>query len=295
VRAFAQTYLRCHHPVIGPEQPESKSFQLKPKAPRNAYTPERLWPALFDAREDVRRFALAVARVSCAPGAGTPACMSWPRPRPRKCATLPTTRCSRPVSPRRQALHPHPRGVGRGESLYPLREHPRSTREVAVELIRRHYARLGGPERLAWLMESADREVGLFAIRLLWEKHRPLHLPEGWKPAGASAPPIATTERFPRCGGPAHLPAPHALRPPSGRAKRPRGRGGPAPLRQRRQAPHHRIGARPGPGGCGPSPAWWLPCSASSPAPLPRASGRAVLASLVQLRAAHPGVELGGV
>ena len=30
VRAFAQTYLRCHHPTIGPEQPESKSFRLKP-------------------------------------------------------------------------------------------------------------------------------------------------------------------------------------------------------------------------------------------------------------------------
>jgi hypothetical protein len=73
-----------------------------------------------------------------------------------------------------------------------------TTREVAVELIRRHYARLGGPERLAWLMESADREVGLFAVRLPWEKHRPTHLPEGWRPAGASeAVARGGTGRFP--------------------------------------------------------------------------------------------------
>ncbi|HYI02069.1 hypothetical protein, partial [Hyalangium sp.] len=57
--------------------------------------------------------------------------------------------------------------------------------------------RLGGAERLAWLMESADREVGVFAVRLLWEKHRPSHLPEGWKPAGATeAPAVGGTERF---------------------------------------------------------------------------------------------------
>jgi hypothetical protein len=51
-----------------------------------------------------------------------------------------------------------------------------------MELIRRHYGRLGGAERLAWLMESPDREVRLFSVRLLWEKHRPRHLPPGWKP-----------------------------------------------------------------------------------------------------------------
>ena len=35
----------------------------------------------------------------------------------------------------------------------------RQSREVAMEMIARHYARLGGPERLAWLMESADRSA----------------------------------------------------------------------------------------------------------------------------------------
>jgi hypothetical protein len=59
----------------------------------------------------------------------------------------------------------------------------RSTRDVAMELIRKHYARIGGAERLGWLMQSADREVRLFAVRLLWEKHRPRSIPRAWKPA----------------------------------------------------------------------------------------------------------------
>jgi hypothetical protein len=33
-------------------------------------------------------------------------------------------------------------------------------------------------------MQSADREVRLFAVRLLWEKHRPRALPPGWRPRG---------------------------------------------------------------------------------------------------------------
>ncbi|MEZ5579768.1 MAG: hypothetical protein R3F40_10395 [Candidatus Competibacteraceae bacterium] len=45
------------------------------------------------------------------------------------------------------------------------------TRETALTLIRRHQEQLGDPARLAWLMESPHREVGLFTVRLLWERH----------------------------------------------------------------------------------------------------------------------------
>ena len=62
VRLFAQTYLRCHHPKIGKEQPESKQLGLKPLITREAYTEARVWPALFDTRGDVRRFAVVVTR-----------------------------------------------------------------------------------------------------------------------------------------------------------------------------------------------------------------------------------------
>src|SRR5690606_10188546 len=67
--------------------------------------------------------------------------------------------------------------------VFALAESPvKSSREVASALIRRHYRRLGGAAKLAWLMESPDREVRLFAVRLLWEQHRPLTIPSNWKP-----------------------------------------------------------------------------------------------------------------
>ncbi|MCY0999799.1 hypothetical protein OWM54_21920 [Myxococcus sp. MISCRS1] len=190
VRAFAQTYLRCHHPLIGPEQPESKSYEIKPKAPRKAYTPEKLWPALFDARDDVRRFALAVTRAELRAWGWHTRVYELADAEAKEIRNLAydaLLRAGEEGADARYVLHP--------EELDPVKvfslteSTKRSTREVAVELIRRHYARLGGAERLTWLMQSADREVGLFAVRLLWEKHRPTHLPEGWKPAGAKEAP----------------------------------------------------------------------------------------------------------
>ena len=58
----------------------------------------------------------------------------------------------------------------------------KASREVAAALIRRHYHRLGGAAKLAWLMESPDREVRIFAVRLLWEQHRPISTPDSWAP-----------------------------------------------------------------------------------------------------------------
>ena len=58
----------------------------------------------------------------------------------------------------------------------------RASRDVAIDLIRKHYALIGGVTRLGWLMQSADREVRMLAVRLLWEKHRPRNIPAGWKP-----------------------------------------------------------------------------------------------------------------
>ncbi|HZH76449.1 MAG TPA: hypothetical protein VEY88_10465 [Archangium sp.] len=295
VRAFAQTYLRCHHPVIGPEQSESKSFQLKPKAPRNAYTPERLWPALFDARDDVRHFALAVARVELRAWGWHTRVYELAEANAKEVRNLAYDAlldAGEEGADKRRTLTP--------DELDPVKvftlseSTKRSTREVAVELIRRHYARLGGPERLAWLMESADREVGLFAIRLLWEKHRPLHLPEGWKPSGATASPVGATERFPNV---------EALRTflrrmlfglPPGRSKEARegnvARRLPASEAKRRvielvrdlgleDESFARIVA---------------PVLGEFTGSLAKGEWQSCLSSLVRLRAAHPGVELGG-
>jgi hypothetical protein len=45
-------------------------------------------------------------------------------------------------------------------------------------------------------MQSADREVRMFAVRLLWQKHRPRDLPAGWKPRGKGSAPLEDAGRF---------------------------------------------------------------------------------------------------
>lgn len=197
VRLFAQTYLRCHHPGISAEQPETKSFGLKPQLPRSAYTAERVWGALFDSRPDVRKFAVAITRAEL---------RSWgyqekvyelaesDAKEVRNIAYDATLKAGEPNADPACTLTP--------EELDPVKifsfteSRKRSTREVGMELIRKHYTRLGGPERLAWLMQSPDREVRLFAVRILWERHRPLSLSQGWKPRGKHVTTVEHAGRF---------------------------------------------------------------------------------------------------
>ncbi|AKT40465.1 hypothetical protein [Chondromyces crocatus] len=186
MRTFGQTYLRCHHPVLGPEQPEAKAMSLKPALSREAYTAERVWPALFDHREDVRRFAATVTRVEL---------RRWGYQKRVYALAESDAREVRSIA--YDAL----RKIGERDAdaaltlladeleaapIFALLESlKRGARELGMELILRHYQRLGGAERLGWLMQSADRDVRMFAVRILWEKHRPRHLPSGWKPRGA--------------------------------------------------------------------------------------------------------------
>ncbi len=68
------------------------------------------------------------------------------------------------------------------------------TRETALTLIRRHDQQIGSPARLVWLMESPHREVGLFTVRLLWERQRRPVAPPGLRPANAAEQ--QSSERF---------------------------------------------------------------------------------------------------
>jgi hypothetical protein len=294
VRQFAQTYLRCHHPVIGPEQPESKSYQLKPKAPRKAYTPERLWPALFDTRDDVRRFALAIVRAELRAWGYHPRVYELAEADAKEVRNLAydaLLHAGEAGADERSTLKPEELDAVK---VFTLTESTkRSTREVAVELIRRHYARLGGAERLAWLMESADREIGLFAVRLLWEKHRPTHLPEGWKPAGATeAVAVGGSERFANVDALRTFLRRMLFGLPPGRSKE--GREGmvqrrlPASTAKRRIIELVRdLGLE--------DPAFArvvAPVLNEFTGSLAKGEWQSCLASLVQLRAAHPGVPL---
>jgi hypothetical protein len=185
VRQFAQAYLRSHHPVIGPAQPEAKQISLKPQLPRSAFTPERLWPALGDERPDVRRFAAAIVRADLRH-------WGWQKrvyelaesdaKEVRNIAYDALLKAGEAGADAQSTLTPDEIEADKVFALTESRK--RSTREVGLEVIRRHYVRLGAAERLPWLLESGDREVRQAAIRLLWEKHRPVPYPEGWAPRG---------------------------------------------------------------------------------------------------------------
>jgi hypothetical protein len=188
VRAFAQTYLRCHHPRVGADQPESKQLGIEPAIAREEYTEERVWPALFDTRADVRRFAVAVARAELRRWGAQSRVYELAESSAkevRKVAYDALSEAGEAHADPDFALLPEELDAAQIFSMTESRM--RSSRDVAIELIRKHYARIGGVERLGWLMQSADAEVRSFAVRLLWEKHRPRATPPGWQPPRGGA------------------------------------------------------------------------------------------------------------
>jgi hypothetical protein len=197
IRSFAQTYLRCHHPAIGREQPETRSYRIEPSLPRGAYPSARVFNALWDHRPDVRRFAVTITRADLREWGYLPRVYGLAESEHREVRSIAydaLLKAGQSGAPTSSTLKV---GDLDAEKVFALTEsRKKSTREVAMEMIRRHYARLGGPERLAWLMESPDREVRLFSVRLLWERHRPTALPPGWAPRRQGATPVGDTERF---------------------------------------------------------------------------------------------------
>ncbi len=174
VREFAIAYLRLHHPELGPQQPEARDLGIAPRLRAEDFPEATVVPLTDDPRPDVRRFAAELVDAEI---------QRWNDP------TLPYRLATSPFSETRAAAGavllllgdddvPPERALPVAwlsvDAVFALAESPyKSTREVALTLIRRHYDRLDGALRLAWLMESPDREVRLFAVRLLWEKHRP--------------------------------------------------------------------------------------------------------------------------
>ncbi|MCU0654458.1 MAG: hypothetical protein MUF64_03950 [Polyangiaceae bacterium] len=197
VRAFAQTYLLCHHPALGPEQPRSKQFGLKPVLKEKDYDPQKIWGLLRDERADVRAFALQLVRPNLRAWNLHTRVYELADLEPKEVRTLAYAAlegagnelADPQVALKLEELDAAP--------IFQMTESTkRATRDVAMGLIRRHYTRLGGAERLGWLMQSADREVRLFSVRLLWEKHRPRSYPQGWKPRKAADVPLTDEGRF---------------------------------------------------------------------------------------------------
>jgi hypothetical protein len=187
VRTFAQTYLRCQHPKLGREQPETRQLGIKSSLKRDSYTFDRVWSALFDTRADVRRFAVAVTRAELRRWNAQTRVYELAESSAkevRKVAYDALTQAGERHADPELALLPEELDAAQIFTMTESRK--RSSRDVAMELIRKHYKRIGGAEKLGWLMQSADREVRMFAVRLLWEKHRPRGLPPQWKPGRGS-------------------------------------------------------------------------------------------------------------
>lgn len=296
VRQFAQTYLRCHHPVIGADQAESKSYQIKASLPRAAYTAARLWNALWDFRPDARRFAVAIARAELREWGLHTRVYELAESEHREVRNVAfdaMLKAGEAGADSACTLKLVELDASRVFALTESRK--KSTREVAMEVIRKHYQRLGGAERLAWLMESPDREVRLFSVRLLWERHRPTHLPATWKPKGKHASQAPETVRFEDV---------EALRDflrrvlfglPPGRMER-RDDDGPRRQIPASEAKRNVIAVLRDMGLDDAAFAQLVaPVLGEFTGSLARGEWQACLTALVQLRGAHPGLELGGL
>jgi hypothetical protein len=197
VREFAQTYLKAHHPVIGPTLAEARQLGIKPRLIHEDYPLARIRPLLSDPRADVRRYAAAIAAEEIVRWGDAHLIYELAASPSREPRTLGIELLLSLVAP------PDVSGAERipaawldGRQLFSLAESPyKATREAALTLIRRAYERVGGAERLAWLMESPERDVRLFAVRLFWDRHRPRPVPEGYTPPRDVGAPLGG-ERF---------------------------------------------------------------------------------------------------
>ncbi len=193
VRAFAATYLKVHHPDLGPGMAEARQYAVTPKLGHDAYSAARVVPLLSDKRPDVRRLGVALARAELVRwgDAGLLYALAdngYSEVRAAGCELLvgiDPAAAPDPAAVPAAWLDPA-RVFALAESGYKV------TRETALTVLRRHYPKLGSIERLGWLMDSPDREVQLAAVRLLWERHRPR---SDWRPKGKSALP-EQGERF---------------------------------------------------------------------------------------------------
>ncbi|MEO6772022.1 MAG: hypothetical protein ABI467_03260 [Kofleriaceae bacterium] len=192
VRTFAATYLKAHHPELGPRLVEAKALGIQPRLGHDAYALARIRTMLDDERADVRRLAVAIADEEIVRWNDSDLVYELAGSAHREARALGSelllgvlVEATEGAAARRV-----PASWVDGRRLFQLAESPqKAAREVALTLIRRLYDRVGGAERLAWLMDAPERDVRLFAVRLFWDRHRPRELPESFvprKPVGVS-------------------------------------------------------------------------------------------------------------
>jgi hypothetical protein len=192
VRAFAATYLKAHHPELGPRQAESRSLGIKPKLTHEDYDLEIVKPLLDDDRADVRRFAVIIAGEELVRWNQAPLLYELASSHRSEVRAL-GAQFLLGVLVQDPAVRRAPADWIDGVALFALAESShKGAREVALTLIRKLYVQVGGAERLAWLMDSPEREVRLFAVRLFWDRHRPKPWPVDYVPRKQIGAPIGT-------------------------------------------------------------------------------------------------------
>ncbi|MFO0662043.1 MAG: hypothetical protein U0165_19755 [Polyangiaceae bacterium] len=188
IRVFAQTYLRCHHPDIGPLQAETQLYALKPQLDRGSFSFDVVWLGMFDNRADVRRFATVVVKSDLRRWGEIKRVFELADSEAKEVRTVAFDALLKAGDPAADsACTLTVDELEASPVLGMIESRRRATRDVGMQLLEKHYARLGGPDRVAWLMQSPDREVRSFAVELLWARHRPRSLPKGWAPHGKTA------------------------------------------------------------------------------------------------------------
>jgi hypothetical protein len=198
VRQFAATYLKAHHPALGPRLPEARALGITPRLDHAAYALATVRPLFDDDRIDVRRLAVAIAGEELARWGDANLVYDLAgsaRAEPRALGGELLLGAIMDAAPGGEARRVPAAWID-GRRLFQLAESPhKAAREVALTLIRRLYEQLGGAEKLAWLMDSPERDVRLFAVRLFWERHRPKPWPADYQPRKHVHAAIGT-ERF---------------------------------------------------------------------------------------------------
>jgi len=203
VRTFAATYLKVHHPDLNATMDEARQLGVKPKLAHSAYGIERVRPAFFSPHTDVRRLARAIGRFELVRWGDSKLVYELAASRHREGRALAGEALLHIGDSDADPKLVPPADWLSSPQVFALAESPvKATREIALTLIRRHYVLLGGVHKLGWLMESPDREVRIFAVRLLWDKHRPVEYPRGAGPSGAESSEQSAEESGAQSGEP---------------------------------------------------------------------------------------------
>ena len=174
VRRFAAAYLKAHHPQARQIASDEAALAVKARLDHASFALIRVRSSFEDERPDVRQLAVAVAKYEIVRWGDQGLLYDLAASRfrePRRFAADTLVAVGEPTAdpdriPPKSWLLP--------DRIFALTEHSSSgTRELALNLIVKHYDLVGGPQRLAYLLDSPDRDVRAFAVRLLWDRHRP--------------------------------------------------------------------------------------------------------------------------